>query len=94
MSDLRIDNVQFASAPRHEQSRGLIGWVSCTMNDTVKLAGLTLRRTLEGRLALSFPSKRDSQGREHFIVRPLDDATRRKIEREIFTALGLEKLAT
>ena len=52
---------------------------------------LSLRRTQAGRLALSFPARRDGSGREHFYIRPIDDDARREIENAVFTALRLEE---
>ena len=56
--------------------RGLLGYVSCTYG-RVRLDGISLRRTRAGRLALSFPARRDADGHNHPIIRPLDDSERR-----------------
>ena len=48
------------------------------------------RRTRDGRLALSFPERRDLAGGSHHYMRPLNDAARRAIEAQVFAALGLE----
>ena len=86
-----IRKVCFTSASPGEVQTGLLGWVSCTLNGTLRLDGLVLRRTADGRLALTFPARRDACGRQHCYVRPLDDRARREIERHIFAALGLEE---
>ena len=88
---LLIDNVKFSAAGPQETSAGLIGWVALTVNGLLRLDGLALRRTTDGRLVLSFPARRDGAGRQHFYVRPLDDVARRDIERQVFQALGLEE---
>lgn len=62
---------------------GLLGYVSVFYSDVI-LDGLTVRRTADGRLTLSYPQRRDGQGRRHPIVRPIDDAARRRIERAVF----------
>jgi DNA-binding cell septation regulator SpoVG len=62
---------------------GLIGFVSLFYGDLV-LDGLTVRRTADGRLTLSFPERRDRHGRRHPYVRPLDDDARQRIERVVF----------
>lgn len=62
---------------------GLLGYVSIIFGDVV-IDGLTVRRTAGGRLTLSFPERRDRQGRRHPYVRPVDDDARRRIERAIF----------
>ena len=60
----------------------------------LRLEGVTLRRTLDGRFALSFPARRDRQGRPHAIVRPLDKHALREVEAQVFAALGLDAEAT
>lgn len=66
---------------------GLLGFLSVTYGSLV-LDGITLRRTADGRLALSFPARTDRSGKRHSFIRPADDAARRAIEREILTQLG------
>ncbi len=91
MSDrgIRVTGVQLVSAGAAARISGLLGWVSCTLNDEVRLDGIALRRTSEGRLVLSFPERRDGAGRRHPYIRPVDDEARRAIEHEILTAIGL-----
>lgn len=84
---LRISDVRWI---RHSSDRsGLLGWIALTLNGCVRLDGLTLRRTLKDRLALSFPARMGRSGSKHPLVRPLDDETRVEIERQVFEALGL-----
>lgn len=89
---IKISSVQFTAAGEGDVARGLLGWVSCTLNNTLHLDGVAVRRTADGRHALSFPARRDAQGRQHFLVRPLDDTSRREIEAQVFKALGLEEV--
>ena len=67
---------------------GLLGYVGLRLGDLC-LDGLTLRRTTYGELRLSYPARRDRSGRDHPLVRPVDDAARRVIEAQVFEALGL-----
>jgi hypothetical protein len=85
----RISHIRFVVASRDDISRGVLGWVSLTLDGALRLDGIALRRTLDGRLALSFPARRDGSGRQHPFVRPLDDVSRRQIEAQVFRALGL-----
>ncbi|HIE70682.1 MAG TPA: hypothetical protein EYP98_11155 [Planctomycetes bacterium] len=64
---------------------GLLGFVSVFYGDLV-LDGLTVRRTAEGHLTLSYPQRRDNQGRRHPLIRPVDETARLRIERAIFDA--------
>ena len=66
---------------------GMLGYISVFIGNLV-LDGIVLRRTADGRFALSFPARTDRAGRRHAIVRPADDAARQAIEREILGQLG------
>ncbi len=68
-----------------DEQRGLLGYLSLVLGDVV-VDGLTARRTQDGRLVLSWPEKRDRQGRAHPYVRPLNDDARRRIEKAVFGA--------
>ena len=87
---IRISSVGFVPAPATEIRSGLLGWISCVLNGTVAVDGITLRRTAAGRLTLSFPARSDRRGGKHPIVRPIDDDARRSIEAAIFDALGVD----
>ena len=71
--------------------RGLVGFVSIVVNDSLKLDAIALRRTLDGRPVLAFPARRDARGRQHSLFRPINDEARREIERQVFAALGIEE---
>ena len=86
----QITSVRFTPTGVEDQCKGLLGFVTCTVGDLV-LDGITVRRTREGRLTLSFPARRDRSGRDHPYIRPLDDATRREIEAQVFRALGFAR---
>jgi len=69
---------------------GLLGWASFELYGHVRLDGVAVRRTRDGRLTLAFPERRDATGRRHPVVRPLNDEARREIEQQVFAALGLD----
>lgn len=85
----RITDVRFRAGTPEEAATGLIGWVSFTLNDTFRLDGVAVRRTVDRRVALSFPARRDRSGNQHFYFRPVDDRSRREIEYQVFQPLGL-----
>ena len=91
--ELRISDVRFTTADKNEKQNGLLGWVTCLVNGKLRLDGIAVRRTLDGRLVLSFPAHRDGKGQQHFFVCPLNDATRRHIENAILTAIRHEEVA-
>lgn len=86
---LVISDVALVAASFSLRKRGLAGWLSLTINGALRVDGVCLRQTADGRATLSFPSRRDGAGRDHPILRPLDDEARRQIEAEVFRALGL-----
>ena len=67
---------------------GLLGYVSVFYGELI-LDGITVRRTAEGRMTLSFPQRRDGRGRSHPLFRPIDDDARLRIEKAIFGAAAL-----
>jgi hypothetical protein len=90
---MNISEIKFSSAPLGLVGEGLLGWIECTVNGSLRIEGLALRRTADGRTTLSFPARRDSRGQQHFYLKPIDDSARRDVERQIFAALGLEDAA-
>ena len=84
---LEITSVAFTTSTPSQARTGLLGWVTCVLNDALLLDGITLRRTAAGRLTLSYPARRDRAGNQNHVIRPLDDDARQHLEREIFKAL-------
>ena len=87
---LKVSEVRFRGASPEEREGGLLGFASITVNG-LRLDSLGIRKTLTGRLALSFPSRTDSAGRRHFYVKPLNDEVRMDLEHQIVSALGLNE---
>ena len=90
---LEITNVTFKSASAEDVKSGLIGWLAFTVNDVLRIDGVSLRRTADNRLTLSYPYRETAAGHEFYAVRPVDDITRRDIEHQVFTALGIQETA-
>lgn len=84
-SGLEVTEAWLTPALLRDRRRGLLGYVRCVLNGSVVLDGITVRRTLDGRLTLSFPRGRGQRPP----VRPLDDEARRALERGILGAIGL-----
>ena len=68
-----------------------MGWISCDLNGLLRLDSIGLRRTADGGYTLSFPARRDAEGKRHFYVRPVHDDARREIEFLIFKSLNFEE---
>ncbi len=73
-----------------DEQRGLLGYLSLTYGDLV-IDGVTARRTADGRMTLSWPERRDGQGRRHPVVKPASDEARQRIEKAIFGAAVSEE---
>ena len=81
--------LRFNPAPTRLTRRGMRGWLTLRI-DRLVVDGVSLRESPNGALALSFPERRDSANRRHAVVRPQDDGTRRAIEEQVFSALGVK----
>ncbi len=88
-----VSEVRLVVATEPDQRRGLLGYVCMLIDGCLCVDGVALRRTREGRLALSFPCRKDGAGQKHYVVRPLDNAARVSIECQVLAALGLEGMA-
>ena len=87
VSGIHVSEVRFSGATEQDEQTGLLGFVACTVNGSLRLAGITLRRTRGGELVLSFPARRDRWGADHPLIRPLDSTVRRAFEDQILGAL-------
>jgi DNA-binding cell septation regulator SpoVG len=83
VSDIRIRT--WTRASDADIRTGLVGYVSLFCGPWI-LDGVTVRRTADGRMTLSYPERRDGQGRRHPLIRPIDDAARQAIEKAVFGA--------
>ncbi|MBL8726659.1 MAG: hypothetical protein JNK49_21640 [Planctomycetes bacterium] len=88
MPEPRVAVRSWTRATDDEVRSGLLGYLGVDYGDLM-LDGVTLRRTADGRLALSFPSRTDRKGRRHPFIRPVDEAARRTIERAILAQLAV-----
>jgi DNA-binding cell septation regulator SpoVG len=80
---LLISSATFTAASPDERRGGLLGYVRALVNGRLQLDSIAVRRTEEGRLALSFPTRPDRAGHPHFLYRPIDDRARREIEHAV-----------
>lgn len=85
---IEISNLTFVAAPESERSGGLLGFVSFVVGETLRIDGVSVRRTARGRITLSFPQRTDRQGRQHAIVHPIDRDAQLRIERTILEMLA------
>ena len=87
MSDHQVTLRTWVRGSADDERRGLLGYLSVTYGDLL-LDGLVLRRTADGRFAISFPARTDRNGKRHPFIRPIDNEAREAIERELLWQLG------
>lgn len=87
MSILRVSEVSLVLGSDSDRAAGLLGFVSLVLNDSLRLDGLTLRRTNEGETQISFPSRRNRMGREFPYIRPLSEQVRVGLQLQVLRAL-------
>lgn len=89
MTPLALRITAFRPADRAERQSGLLGYLVLEIEGLIVLEAVTLRRTRNGTLHLSFPERFDAQGHRHPIVRPRNRDARRGIEKLVFEQLNL-----
>ena len=87
MADIDVRVRSWVRASDEDQRSGLLGYLSVTYGELV-LDSIVLRRTADGRYALSFPARTDRSGKRHSFIRPANDTVRQEIERELLWQLG------
>jgi len=88
--EVNCTEVRLTAAGAADRAKGLVGFVTLTLNDLLILDGIGLRHSTRGELVLMFPERMDRHGRKHALVRPIDDAARRVITLAVLAALGLQ----
>lgn len=78
-----VTDVRLYRAADADRASGLLGHVSCVVND-LRIC-VTLRRTRSGRHSISLPRRRG-----HLLVSPLTPEATRAMELQILAQLGLE----
>jgi hypothetical protein len=81
-----VSHVGFSPAAPADVQRGLVGYVSVVVLGVLRTE-CTLRRTTRGRLALSFPVRRDSMGRPHSKIAAASATAHAAIEAAVLQAL-------
>jgi hypothetical protein len=85
---LEVSDVRFHPCARDLRSTGLRGWATVTLNDALILDSLQVRRTLDGRNVISFPTRTDANGVEHTYYRAASIASRSALESQVLRALA------
>lgn len=87
----RVTEVHYVAASDEHREKGLLGWASFVIDGGLKVAGVAVRRTAEGDLALAYPYRNDFYGVRWRFVRPINDQTRRALEDQVLAQLDLDR---
>lgn len=80
---MRVTDIRFHPASPDLRGTGLRGWATVTIDDQWILSSIAVRRALDGRYVLSFPTRRDRAGTEYAYYRPTRAEVRREIEEAV-----------
>lgn len=62
MNEITIDSINIFPIPQKESSPSLVGFGSCIVNNCLRLSGLALHITREGKLKIVWPAKSVGRG--------------------------------
>jgi DNA-binding cell septation regulator SpoVG len=82
-----VEAVTFKAHPGAGAKTGLIGMATLRLAGAVLIEGVAVRRTREGRVYLSFPSREMRTGERRHVVRPVDAAARKRVEEDVIAQL-------
>jgi DNA-binding cell septation regulator SpoVG len=88
-----MTSISITPASERDADTGLLAFIALELDGLVRVDGVALRLTEDGRLALSFPTRTSRRGTKHALLRPVNSAARAAIERTIFGALGIRQEA-
>ncbi len=83
----QVTAVRFTPASAGDARQGLLGFLRVEFEPGLQIDGATLRRTLGGQLAVTWPRRRDGHGRAHRIVHLTSGAARRSVEAQVLDSL-------
>ena len=90
MSTPEMTDFTFIGTPEDMRAKGLLGFLSFTLNGLVAIQNVTLRRLPDGALVLRYPSRRSPCGHQIDYVAPANDGVGRAIELQVLAALSME----
>ncbi len=80
---MTVTDLKFTVADAAHQATGILGWIRVTLAGAVVVDGITLRRSLDGILAITWPRK--ANGRP--VASPASTEARKRIENAILEAV-------
>ena len=89
---MKVSSIETTPASADERRTGLLAYVSLSLDDELRVDGITARRTKAGGFCLSFPERRYRRGRRHAIVLPLNARARASLEAAVLAELEAQAL--
>ena len=86
-----IEVVSLVPASTHDSRRGLLGYAAIRVAELLIVDPVAVRRTLEDRLALSYPTRADRRGVRHPIVRPVGNEAGALIEEAVLPSVRFDQ---
>lgn len=88
---LHVADVRFTAAPVNQRAQGVLGYVEFVLNGAFVVDAVQVRRTALGRTTLSYAHRLDRRGVQRFWLRPLSDAVRLEVERQVLAAIDFRQ---
>ena len=85
--ELHVSELRVSPSTKADSAIGLVAFASFLLNGAIRVDGVGIRRTADGRWTLSWPARDDRNGTRHPVIRPITDEVRRSIERQVFALL-------
>jgi len=70
-------------------TEGLKAWASCVVSGAIKLDNIAIRRSQDGSLFLTYPSKQSRKGPRHPYFHPITPEASKAVEDAILTRLAI-----
>ena len=84
---LLVGDVTFVRARPNDVGRGLLGFVSLRLGESVEISNIALRRRPTGELYLAFPVREDKHGVRHAVARLLKEEEREAVTVQVIAIL-------
>ena len=87
---LTVTSVRFRPAPSFDRRDGLLGFAAVTINHTLAVESVAVRRTRAGKNVISLPTRRDGKGVQHAIVAVTTHEAHQALESQVLAELRVQ----
>lgn len=77
---IRVDFIRCFPVPQYLRNQGMRCFANVVIDGRLRVDGLVVRRTLEGKNIVTWPERRDGQRRPHTIVTVIGTESRQVVE--------------